>query len=260
MPPYLIHLVSVYLLIILAEQERNEDPGNNPEIEADRVDLKDVKFYKNIFNLVACIFNIINLIIFFAQSKFLKMAMFSRSWTYLDIIQLSTNIYVSLGYFIDHDLHTQRVIESLLTVTMTFKILYFLRLKGEIAPLIDIIGIILYEIRWFVVVFVIFQLASMCALYSIGRNQREVATEAGESDDIPYYSTYFGAFMFVYEASLGGYNTTWYKENKFSGFLVPFHILTSFIMTVYLLNMLVGLMGESFANNKENKEANKKIS
>ena len=39
---------------------------------------------------------------------------------------------------------------------MTFKILYLLRLKGEIAPLIDIIGIILYEIRWFVVVFVIF--------------------------------------------------------------------------------------------------------
>lgn len=143
---------------------------------------------------------------------------------------------------------------------MTFKILYFLRLKGEIAPLIDIIIIILYEIRWFVIVFIIFQLASMCALYSIGRNQLEVARETGESDDIPYYSTYFGAFMFVYEASLGGYNTQWYKDNRFTGILVPFHILTSFIMTVYLLNMLVGLMGESFANNKENKEANKKIS
>ena len=66
--------------------------------------------------------------------------------------------------------------------------------------------------------------------------------------------------MFVYEASLGGYNTEPYKDNRMSGFLIPFHILTSFIMTVYLLNMLVGLMGESFSNNKENKEANKKIS
>ena len=79
-------------------------------------------------------------------------------------------------------------------------------------------------------------MASMCALYSIGRNQLEIATEAGIEDDIPYYSTYFGAFMFIYEASLGGFDTTWYKGNQFSGFLVPFHILTSFIMTVYLLN------------------------
>ena len=81
----------------------------------------------------------------------------------------------------------------------------------------------------------------MCALYSIGRNQLDIATAAETPDKIPYYSTYFGAFMFVYEASLGGYNTEWYKDNEMSGFLVPFHILTSFIMTVYLLNMLVEL-------------------
>ena len=87
------------------------------------------------------------------------------------------------------------------------KALYFLRLKGEVAPLIDIIFIILYEIRWFVFVFIITQVASMCALYSIGRNQLDIATEAETPDKIPYYSTYFGAFMFVYEASLGGYNS-----------------------------------------------------
>ena len=86
MPPYLIHLVSVYLFIILAEQERNEDQGKDKEIEEEGVDLKDTKFYKNIFNLVAFIFNLINLMIFFAQSKFLKMTMFYRPWTYLDII------------------------------------------------------------------------------------------------------------------------------------------------------------------------------
>ena len=149
MPPYLLHLGSVYLLIILSEIHRSH------EHQLDE-DGSDIKVYKDIVNLIACVLNIINLGIFFAQSKFLKLSMFYRAWTYLDAIQLSTNIYVSLSYFIDHDIYTERIIEALLTVTMTFKILYFLRLKGEIAPLIDILFIILYEIRWFIIVFIIF--------------------------------------------------------------------------------------------------------
>lgn len=89
MPPYLLHLASVYLLIVLAEIERNEDHGDHgedTEIEEEGVNLKDARFYKNIVNLIACILNIVNLMIFFAQSKFLKMTMFYRPWTYLDVI------------------------------------------------------------------------------------------------------------------------------------------------------------------------------
>lgn len=61
----------------------------------------------------------------------------------------------------------------------------------------------------------------MCALLSIGKNQLEIATEEKDEDGVPDYSTYFGAFMFVYEASLGGFNTEWYKGNSMSGFLIP---------------------------------------
>lgn len=131
---------------------------------------------------------------------------------------------------------------------MTFKSLYFLRLVAEIAPLIDIIFIILYNIRWFVMVMVITQVSFSCAFYSIGRNQMQLAD--GDAKKIPSYSTYSGAFLFVYEQSLGIYNTAPYKNNEMTPVLILMFILSSFIMTLYLLNMLVGLMGESFGAGK----------
>jgi hypothetical protein len=78
-----------------------------------------------------------------------------RPWAYLDLLQLTANIVVSSSLIVEIDVQHLRKWESILTVFLTLKSLYFLRLKGEIAPLIDIIFVILYEIRWFVMVFVI---------------------------------------------------------------------------------------------------------
>jgi len=54
---------------------------------------------------------------------------------------------------------------------MMLKILYFLRLIGEIAPLIDIIFTIIYEIRYFMMIYIIGTFSFVFAFYSIGRNQ-----------------------------------------------------------------------------------------
>jgi hypothetical protein len=90
------------------------------------------------------------------QSFYLKLAQFHRPWAYLDLSQLSVNIVVSTSLFIHYDVIKLRKFEAMLTILMTFKLLYFLRLKEEIAPLIDILIIIIYEIRWFIVVMLIF--------------------------------------------------------------------------------------------------------
>ena len=42
--------------------------------------------------------------------------------------------------------------------------------------------------------------------------------------------------------------------------LITLFFLLTFIMTVHLLNMLIAIMGESFSENKENKEANQRMS
>ena len=82
----------------------------------------------------------------------------------------------------EHDVIVLRQFESILMITMTFKILYFMRLIGEMAPLIDIMFIILRDIKWFFVIYMIAEFAFMCSFYSIGRNQEDIinATEGSK--------------------------------------------------------------------------------
>lgn len=80
--------------------------------------------------------------------------------------------------------------------------------------------------------------------------------EGGDLEEKPRYSTYIGALVYVYESSLGGYDTESYLDNPMEPILLILFFLQTFIMTVHLLNMLIAIMGESFSNNKENKEAN----
>ena len=51
------------------------------------------------------------------------------------------------------------------------KSLYFLRLSGHIAPLVDIIFVIMGDIAYFMVIFVIAESGFVAAYFCIGRNQ-----------------------------------------------------------------------------------------
>ena len=165
---------------------------------------------------------------------------------------------VSASLLVHIDVIKLRIFEALLTVMMMLKVLYFLRLIGEIAPLIDIIFTIVKDIKYFLAIFLIAQIAFIFAYYSIGRNQMDLAGD--DEDLIPGYSTYMGAINHVYLSSLGEFDTEIYFENDMTPILLPIFFLLSFFMCIHLLNMLIAIMGESFANNTNNKEANKKMS
>ena len=102
----------------------------------------------------------------------------------------------------------------------------------------------------------------MCSFYSIGRNQEDIIYANDSSEKVPRYATYIGALQYVYESSLGGYDTSSYKvgNSRMEPVLITLFFLLTFIMTVHLLNMLIAIMGESFSDNKENKEANQRMS
>ena len=141
---------------------------------------------------------------------------------------------------------------------MMLKVLYFLRLVGEIAPLVDIIFQIVKDIKYFLAIFLIAQIAFIFAFYSIGRNQMELAGD--DEDLIPGYSTYMGAINHVYLSSLGEFDTDSYFDNQMTPILVFLFLAMSFFMCIHLLNMLIAIMGDIFANNQDTKEAKKKMS
>lgn len=83
---------------------------------------------------------------------------------------------------------------------------------------------------------------------------------AQDSDSVPGYSTYFGAFDHVYLSSFGEFDIEPYSDNPMQAYLVILFIAMSFLMCIHLLNMLIAIMGDIFSTTKENKEANKKMS
>lgn len=62
----------------------------------------------------------------------------------------------------------QRITEAFILVVITVKSLYFLRLFGEIAPLIDIVFVIISDIQSFVLIFLIAMLCFVMAFFIIG--------------------------------------------------------------------------------------------
>ena len=69
-----------------------------------------------------------------------------------------------------------------------------------------------------------------------------------------------GAFDHVYLSSLGEFDTGSYYNNEMQPWLFILFMGLSFFMCIHLLNMLIAIMGDSFASNNEVKEAKKKIS
>ena len=107
------------------------------------------------------------------------------------------------------DTMVQRQIEAALFICMWFKSLYFLALIGKIAPLVDIIFVILKDIKYFMVIYCIGLIAFVNAFYMIGKNQKDLAqkTEGGER---PPYDTWIMAAHHVYTSSLGEFDTDAY--------------------------------------------------
>lgn len=69
-----------------------------------------------------------------------------------------------------------------------------------------------------------------------------------------------GAFDHVYTSSLGELGTDTYYLDEMTPILIILFLFMSFFMTIHLLNMLIAMMGESFAKNNEEGEAKKKMS
>lgn len=89
----------------------------------------------------------------------------------MDLSILILNFFITFSIFIDISMLVMRVVEAFLVLLIMMKSLYFLRLIKEIAPLVDIIMVILADIKYFMVIFVVAEFAFICAFYNIGKNQ-----------------------------------------------------------------------------------------
>ena len=112
----------------------------------------------------------------------MKWLFFKRGWTFIEITIIISNLLICSSLFITYDRVTERYFEVLCVVTIMSRSLYFFRLFGEVAPLIDIIFVILNDIFYFMIIYGIALTAFVIAFYVMGQNQMELELTKWKSE------------------------------------------------------------------------------
>ena len=185
-------------------------------------------------------------------------------WSLVDFIIIICNIYTSLDHISHYDVKYARVVESFLVLSMFFKCLYFLRLVPEISPLVDIIVTILWQIRYFLLIFIIFLIGFSQAFWIIGRHHSNILIyKDGKTENEIIYLPYgylSHSFFHVYQNALGETDSDTYVDNEMTPVFIILFFLMILILTVHLLNMLIAIMRDTYKSNNEIAESKKKIS
>ena len=114
-----------------------------------------------------------NFYIFVRSSMRHGMAVFKRLWSMVDFFIILLNILIIMNQLDQHEVisvQRLRVIEAFLMILMWFKSLYYLSLVGEISPLVDSVFMILNDIKYFMIIYIIALMAFVNAFYVIGKN------------------------------------------------------------------------------------------
>lgn len=164
-----------------------------------------------------------------------------------------------------------RMVECVLILMMWLKSLYYMRLVNEISPLVESIFVIMNDMFYFLIIFIIGLIAFSEAFFVIGKNQKMLAHEAlqkmGDKVDPSIntnteisYSSMMGALQHGYMSALGELDVDDYANNAMTPVLSILFVLLSFFMCIHMLNMLIAIMGQSFDINAEVADSNRKIS
>lgn len=127
---------------------------------------------------------------------------------------------------------------------------YFLSLVDQVAPLIDIIVQIFIDMKWFMVVLLIYILMFAQCFQIMSHSQVDFDNlTADEEKAIPYMST-GSSFWYAIKMMFGGSSNEYftYGEAKHQNILEGLFFAGNFIIILHFLNMLIAIMGGTYGN------------
>lgn len=196
-------------------------------------------------------------------------AYFKRGYSYLDLGYCLMNILTYIGIFnhfqvtlpeedFEQALKQQRVIAVIGTFTLYFKASYFLSLFDQIAPLIDIIFQITKDSGWFLVVLLIYSFMMATNFSILAKSQIDFD---GVEDPIDLYrinsnygDTRWNAMFYVINMWIGATDNSGFGVGSHPSqywYLVIVWIIAILLIIVHFMNMLIAIMGNTFAERTE---------
>ena len=99
--------------------------------------------------------------------------------------------------------------------------------------------------RAFVFMFVLMILGFANGFYVLAKNQLATINIEKGDPEIPYL-TYGQSILYVYLTSVGEFSTDSFALGEDTGLLWAFFMITTFLLSIVMLNMLIALMGSSY--------------
>mmetsp|Transcript_7702 Transcript_7702/g.11947 ORF Transcript_7702/g.11947 Transcript_7702/m.11947 type:complete len:114 (-) Transcript_7702:399-740(-) len=106
--------------------------------------------------VVALVVNLLNTFTIIRSTMHLGVKVIHRFWSFVDLIIIFC-VYFLAFQLLKNEMKNLllRCIEAVLIIFIWFKSIYFLRLHPEIAPLVDMIVIILGDVKYFMIIFLV---------------------------------------------------------------------------------------------------------
>lgn len=162
---------------------------------------------------------------------------FSHFWNVLDLVVCVTGIAgLAMRFQHNHDTDYGRVLLAITSVLMWFKTLYFMRPFSSSGPLVAAILRIMYDVRFFLVTL-------LCVLLGFAQAFWVISNE----DSTGSFGTVRDALYSVFLTMLGSLTPDFEgtAAPNFATFLLCVFMMVQIIL---LLNVLIGLMGDSLSN------------
>jgi hypothetical protein len=148
-----------------------------------------------------------------------------------------------------------RVIGGFAAFTMWIKVFYWMRLFPDLAYYVKLISqTILDSMSFSLLVFII--LISFANFFYIINKNNPPDGDVNYVTEITGYS-FLDAILDVYlMGALGAFETSTFQNGFGAKFAIPMLFLATFFISIVFMNMLIAIMGETFAQVQESAEEN----
>ena len=184
-----------------------------------------------------------------------KFAYLLDIYNWIDISSFCMNLYIvyysSKGTLVDTDEGlNMRTIAPIAVVLIWTKSFYWLRLFSQTSFFVRLITDTLYDIRYFLILFLLILMTFGNAILILSENRENPLYKDYTS------SNYVNVIFSQYEMALGEFYTETYSPGQEGGDTIAWVLFcfTTMVSQVMFLNMLIAIMGDTFDRNTECKE------
>ena len=175
----------------------------------------------------------------------------------LDVFQVTTSCWIIVMGILHVEFpsyETQRVIAAMATFCLWIKVLDWCKLFGPTSFFVRLILETISDIKYFMIIFVVALMMFGMPMYILQLNR------TGEYEDAPIVNEVFGgfwplnAFYNQYMLALGDFDYGNFESGPQTYLCYLLFLSATFFTQITFLNMLIALMGDTFAKVMEQKE------